>query len=264
VSVASSRAEDARFSVYTEVFDGPLDLLLHLVRRDGVDLRQVSISRIADAYLAWLARVREVHLGIASEYLVMAATLCHLKSLELLPRPPTPVDDTLVDLDPREALVRQLLDHQRFREAADALDDRALVDRDVFVRGPEPAPEGPRPVTAGLNAFELLDLFHDLLRRKSAAEAVHTVGQSGPDLSTCCRYVLDRFGGHGGRADLAAVFDGLRTRVERLLTFLAVLEMVRLRWLTIDQAIHLGPVILESRVAADADLGPVLGAIGVT
>lgn len=250
----------AVWTIRSDVFDGPLDLLLHLVRREGVDLRTMRIAPITDAFLAYLDELRDLHLGVASDYLVMAATLCRLKALELLPRAPTATAVDAPEDDPREALVKRLVEHQRYKEAAEALDARPWLGRDVFARAPEPF-EGPRPVATPLDAFGLLDLYHAMLRRASVAEPVHEVHQAGLDLGTTCRAVLRVLGGVGGKLDLGDVLRAFHSRAERVVAFLAVLEMARLRWVGLVQGEHLGPVHLESRVAVDADLSPVLGRI---
>jgi segregation and condensation protein A len=237
--------------------------LLHLVKREGIDLRRMPIAPIADAYLAYLDRMREMHLGIAAEYLVMAATLCHLKSLEILPRPPTSTEAEEEPEDPKAALVRQLAEYQRYREAADHLGEQPLLGRDVFGREPEDLGHVPKPIRAGLDAFALLDLFHELLRKATRPEHVHEVHANGLDFGSCCRHVLRSLGGPGGRSDLAPLIAPLRTRVEKILTFLAVLEMIRLRWLELEQEEHLGPIVLTSRVKADTDIDAVLGRIEV-
>ena len=247
------------FAVHTEVFDGPLDLLLYLVKKDGVDLRLVSVARVADAYLEYLDRMRELNLGVAGEYLVMAATLVHLKSLDLLPRPPTStVAEETSTVDPREVLVRRLLDHQRFREAALQLDDRPQVGRDVFTREPADVSDEPRPLVAGVDAFGLLDLYHAILVRRSTPEPTYDVSTSGLDLETCCTRLLARLTAAGGRGELGELLRAVVVRLERVLTFLSVLEMARLRWVTLEQAEHLGPVWVE-RVVGDVDLKDVVG-----
>ena len=252
---------NSAWTVHTEIFDGPLDLLLYLVKRDGIDLRQVSIARIADAYLGYLDRMRELHLGVAAEYLVLAATLCHLKSLELLPRPPTDTTGDEEPEDPREALVRRLVDHQRFREAADALEQRPVLGRDSFARDPEEIPGSSRPLRSNLDAFGLLDLYHDLLRRKEQGPPTYDLKGDTPDIGSCVRRVLVALGGPGGRGELRELLKAVVRPVERVLTFLAVLEMGRLRWIAIEQLEHLGPVWFTSQVPQDQELSAIVGRI---
>lgn len=249
------------WTVHTEVFDGPLDLLLHLVRRDGIDLRKVRIARVCDSYLAFLDQMRELHIAVASEYLVMAATLCHLKSLELLPRPPSILQDE--EVDPKEALARRLEDYERIRAAALALDALPREGRDVFVREPLDVGEIERPLVPGIDAFGLLEVYFAVLTRPAPREVQHTIHRPEVDLGRCASEVLVALGGPGGRGALKDVLRRLATRAERIVTFLAVLEMARLGWLGVAQVDHLGEVELVSRVPADQSMDALVGAIRV-
>ena len=250
--------DDTRWTIHTEVFDGPLDLLLYLVRRDGIDLLKLPVARIADSYLAYLDRLRALNLSIAADYLVMAATLVHLKSLELLPRPPTPVEED--DLDPREELVRRLREHARIAAAADQLAARPLLGEAVHSRAPLEVDDGERPLTTSADAFALLDTYPRMLKRRDAPPGRVQLVASGPDLGMCVRRLLDARGGVGGRGELGAMLRSLPTRAERVVTFLASLEMARLGWLTLVQTAHLGPVEVTRKVPEDqVDLGQVVG-----
>lgn len=248
------------FSVQTDVFEGPLDLLLYLVKRDGIDVRQIQVSRVADAYLETLERMRELNLSIASDYLVMAATLTHLKSLELLPRLPTILEDE--DEDPREALTRQLLEYERFKRAAEDLDQHILEGRDVFTRQPEQLAAADRPVYSPIDAFGLLDLFYDVLKRSQKKEtASHIIHHSGADVITCCRRLIRRMGGKGGHLELGSVLRGIEEPGERVVTFIGALEMSRLQWVRIEQEGHLAPVIVTALVDEDVDFARVTGEV---
>jgi segregation and condensation protein A len=242
------------WTVHTEVFEGPLDLLLYLVRRDGIDLKRLPVRTITDAYLDYLDRMRELHLGVAGEYLVMAATLCYLKSLELLPRAPTVTDLEDEGADPRGALVRRLREYQRYREGADALESRVRLGRESFSHPSPDEPEGGRPVASPIDAFGLLDLYYSLLNREAAPVPEVAVPGEGPDLLVCSRRVLSWLGGPEGRGELGALLRAIPNRLERIATFVGVLEMARLRWLDLHQEAHLGPVLVEARVAPDIDL----------
>ncbi len=247
----------AVWTVRTEVFDGPLDLLLHLVRKDGIELRDIRVARLCDSYLQWLDAMRGIHLGIAGDYLVMAATLCRLKALELLPRAPTAVvvED---EVDPRQALIRKLAEHQRYKDAAQVLSERDWLNRDVFTRPADDGP-APRPLAAGVDAFGLLDVYFAILQRAAAPDPIHEVHASTFDMGKLCRSVLAQFGALGTRLDLADVLLVFPSRLERIVAFLGVLEMARLGWLDIDQAVPFGPVLLEARVGPDVDLLPLVG-----
>ena len=245
------------WTVRTEVFDGPLDLLLHLVRKEGIDLRDIRIARLCDSYLVWLDAARELHLGVAGDYLVMAATLCRLKALELLPRAPTAVvvED---DVDPRQALARKLAEHQRYKEAARELEQREWLGREVFARPADDSPV-PRPLFAGLDAFGLLDVYFGILQRAAEPDPVHEVHASALDMGKVCRSVLAQFQALGSRLDLGEVLVAFASRAERIVAFLGVLEMARLGWLYVEQPEPFGPVTLEARVGPDVDLLPLVG-----
>ncbi len=253
---------ESDWTIHTEVFDGPLDLLLHLVRRDGIDLRRVQIARICDAYLAYLDRMRGLRINVASDYLVMAATLCHLKSLSLLPRPPSPTtDDGEPDEDPAEALARQLERYQTYRQAAEDLDDRPMLGRDVFVRPPEEVDAADRPVVAGIDAFGLLDLYWELLAARAAGPPTHHLPDEGPDLRACCEAVIATLDAGQGHGELGAILRGLTRPAERVVAFVASLEMVRLQWLGLEQDGHLAPVRLWFKDRRAVDLGLLTGVI---
>ncbi|MFT7518964.1 MAG: segregation and condensation protein A [Kiritimatiellia bacterium] len=246
-----------RWTIHTEVFEGPLDLLLHLVRREGVDLRRIKIAVICDAYLDYLDRMRELHLNVAGDYLVMAATLCHLKALALLTRSPTPTtDDGEEEQDPTEALAERLERYQRYKQVAKELDERPLLNRDVFVREPEPVDVKERPISAGIDAFGLLDLYYGLLAKAAEAPPVHVIPDNGPDLERCCYRILSALDLGGGHAELGSVLRAIEDPGERVTAFIAALEMARLHWLGISQDEHLGPVHLwfEDREAVDIPL----------
>ena len=236
------------WTVHTEVFDGPLDLLLYLVKRDGVDLMRLSVARIADAYLDYVGHMRSLNLSLAGEYLVMAATLVHLKSLELLPRLPTPVQEDAVD--PREAFAAQLLSYQRVREAAEQLAERPWLDRDQFARPPED-PDEPE-LTAGVDAFGLLEVYRELLAGAAEPEPEvafqHEVRLDMGDASLSLIRILQENGGVG---ELTALLRSLPTRPMRVVTFIGVLEMLKLGWVAVEQRHHLAPIAI--RVTASAE-----------
>lgn len=245
----------ASWTVHTEVFEGPLDLLLHLVKRDGVDLRRFPVAQVCEAYLDTLDRMRALSLSVASEHLVMASTLIHLKSLELLPRLPTVVDE---EEDPRITLVRRLEEYAALQRAAEDLDQRPMLGRDAFQRGIE-TPEVPGPA-AGVDAFGLLEVYYDLITRAEADEPIYALeGGSGLSFESVCQRLLDLLAVHGGRGELSAILKGLTRKAERVLTFIGALEMARLGWLDVVQDGHLAPVALTLKVSGPADFGALSG-----
>jgi segregation and condensation protein A len=254
--------DDASFVVLTSVFDGPLDLLLHLVKRDGIDLERLEVAKVADAYLAWLDRMRALDLSVAGEWLVLAATLVHLKSLSLLPRLPAAKDGE-PELDPREAFAQQLREHALAKAGADLLDARPQIGREFTVRARQGEIGGPAPVAAEVDAFGLLDVLFEVLSRKAEPEPSLRFSdghKSRPDPEVCCRRVLALAPNVGDTLPLVPVLGALPTRAERVVTFVGVLEMTRLGWIGVRQEEHLGPIEVERLVADDAiDLTRVLG-----
>jgi len=250
-------AAASRWTVHTEVFDGPLDLLLYLAKRDGIDLKRLVVSVIADSYMAYLDRMRDLNLSVAGDYLVMAATLVHLKSLELLPRMPTLVEED--GEDPRAVLERQLAEYARYREASESLETRPWIGRDVFVREPVARKKG-EEIVAGVDPFGLLDIYYDLLNVAEEPEPVIELVGTGPDFRGCCEMVLDALVSGGGKAELGRLLRSLGLRSTRVITFLAVLESARLGWIDIEQAEHLGPVELRLRAPrSEIDLDAITG-----
>lgn len=244
------------WTVHTDVFEGPLDLLLYLVRRDGIDVRKLEVARIADAYLEFLDHLRELNLSVAGEYLVMAATLIHLKSLELLPRLPTPMDED--EPDPREELARQLADYQKYRLAAETLDALPRLGRDVFERPPEDGEDG--GIEVPFDAFGLLEIYRELLVKNDAPEPeVRFEVEIGRSMSDAARALLDLLADRG-EVDFVELLASMKTRADRVITFICSLEMIRLHWVSAEQRSHLGPIHLKATIdPRRADLAALSG-----
>lgn len=255
-------AHDARTcSVRTEEFDGPLELLLYLVRRQGVDVCELRIAPITDAYLAQLELLHALDLDLAGEFLVMASTLCLLKSRELLPRPDLAEDREEDPEDLREQLIRKLVEYERYRAASEELGERLLLGRDVFARPVVPLDIAERPVDAGVDAMGLLEIFYDVLQRHAEPPPVHEVELEVYSLREMASWLLDRLG--AGPRSLSDLLGQLERRLDRVVAFLAALEMARLQLIDVEQSHHLAPVLLRSRgAAASADLSALAGTAG--
>jgi segregation and condensation protein A len=236
------------------VYDGPLELLLFLVRREGVDVRDVPVARICDAYLSFLDQAEDLDIDKAGDYLLMAATLCHLKARELIPRQAAPSDQEEEEFDPREALARRLLEYERYRSAAEELGARERLDRDVFARPPEPCAPDEQPIDPVVDAFGLLRMFYGLLERKSAPPVVHEVKREAFSLLDTARSILRRLD-LTEEVLLSELFVEAETKARRVFSFLAVLELARHQFVDVLQTAHLGAVRVLARVKlADADL----------
>lgn len=249
--------------VRTDVFDGPLELLLFLVRRQAVDVREIRIAPIADDYLAQLQAMEVLDLDIAGEFLVMAATLIFLKSRELLPRPEPALgdeDDSDEAQAIREELTRRLRDYQRYKEAAEKLAERPWLGRDEFAPSPPEVRADEQPVDPGVDAMGLLQIFAEVLCRLSSPDPVHEVERETVSLAEMANRVLERLA--SGPRELTDLLGGLARRADRLVAFLATLELARLQLIDVRQAHHLGPVVLIRRSSTPAELSAVVGDAG--
>ena len=164
--------------VYTEFFDGPLELLLYLVRRQGVDIRHVKIAPITDAYLMHVRKMSLLKLDVAGDFLYLASTLCYLKSREMLPNATAPTEEETEDpLLIRERLAQQLIEYERFREASQILNQRDLLHRDVFT-SPVPLETGPPSVNVNVDALGLLHIYRSILKQHQLPPPKHKVEKS--------------------------------------------------------------------------------------
>jgi segregation and condensation protein A len=230
------------YRVRLDLFEGPLDLLLHLIKKNEVDVTDIPVATITEQYLAYLDLLRELSLDIAGEYLVMAATLTLLKSRLLLPSPETDDDE---DADPRADLVRQLLEYQRYREAAAALVERPLLRRDVFIRaasadGLPPDLRAAHPVRVTL--WELMEAFRAVLQR-ARPDPIHRVEAEAVSLRDRIAGVL-RTLGVARSATFDSLFGDSPTRGFVIVTFLAVLELAKLGAIEVVQEESLGSILL--------------------
>ncbi|HIF93231.1 MAG: segregation/condensation protein A [Myxococcales bacterium] len=227
------------YSVKVSVFEGPLDLLLHLIRQNEVDITDIPISRIAAQYLETIELMEGLNLDVAAEYLVMAATLALIKSRMLLPDESHEEEE---GTDPRADLVRRLLEYQRFKEAANTLSKRRLLGRDVFSvigPGPEKTPQGERELEVGL--FELVAAFRDVLDQSKLLSLKHEIETEHITVRERMMVVMDLLEAHES-IEFMRIFespdrDGPVSRPVLVATFLAILELARLSALRIYQGL---------------------------
>jgi segregation and condensation protein A len=237
-------ALDPNFRIELPNFEGPLDLLLHLIRKHELDILDLPISFITDKYLEYLGLMESMNLDVASEYLVMAATLAHIKSKMLLPRPPEDQDDDELDeLDPRAQLIRRLLEYQKYKTVAADLGVRAIAGRDVFSRGtPPPAADGPAPL-AQVSVFKLLDALKKIAARVNATFSLEVDAER--------MSIQERIGDlvellrERRRCRFDELFEDVSTSYDLVVTFLALLEMAKMRLASIYQTDHEEPIYLE-------------------
>jgi len=241
--------EGAELHLQLPGFEGPFDLLLHLIEEHELDILNIPVAFVTERYLHYLALMQELNIDVASDYLVMAATLAHLKSRLLLPTPPA-LDDADGDegeQDPRAELIRRLLEYQKYKQAAEQLASRSVLGRDSFTRGALPEiVEGPAPLAA-VGVFKLFDAFQKVLERAKIV-VDHQIEFERLSITDRINQLVDRLTQHG-TLSFDALFDGQWTRPELVVTFLALLEMTRLRLIEVRQADALGPITIELAVA---------------
>jgi len=229
------------YTVRLSAFEGPLDLLLHLVRSNELDIYHLPIAQITDQYVAYINMFEELSLDVAGEYLLMAASLMYMKSRLLLPRDddePEEEDEEVADL------VRQLAEYQRYREAADVLHDRLLLDRDVYRRQPTP-PEGEAEETP-LRRVDQAALFEALRRvlARAAARRPHTVSREEYSVADTVRTMVLRLKS-AGRLEFQELFPEDATKGLIIATFLGLLEMVKNGVIAAEQEARFGQIWLR-------------------
>jgi len=257
------RSPGDAFRIALPNFEGPLDLLLHLIREHRVDIFDIPLALIVEKYLEYLERMRELNLDIAGEFLVMASTLAHLKSRMLLPRQdvaPDQVGEALVVEeagDPRAELVRRLLDYQKYKDSAEQLAKQDLLGRDVFTRN-VPLEEVPIPEEeVGLQEFSVLKLIEALDRvlERLMPKPQHEVVLERLSLSEATLRVVERLRGQE-QVTFVSLFPEGSTRQEIVITFLAILEMVKRRLIRVRQDEPLKDIILMPNGDALERLAP--------
>src|SRR6266481_6147780 len=156
-----------QYKVKLSMFEGPLDLLLYLIRKEEVSIYDIPIARITEQYLEYLRAMQELDIGVAGEFLVMAATLIHIKTQMLLPRDPDASEEEIED--PRSELVYQLLEHQKFKGAANVLHQRAMMEAATFIR---PVDEDEANPEVAATLFQLFEVFKDVMDRRRAISEI--------------------------------------------------------------------------------------------
>ncbi|HEY4012006.1 MAG TPA: segregation/condensation protein A [Polyangiaceae bacterium] len=246
-------------------FEGPLDLLLHLCQKHELNVVDIPIGFITEKYLEFLAVMQLMQLDLAAEYLVMAATLAHIKSRMLLPVPPPDPDagqgDDEDELDPREALIRRLLEYQKYKQAAEDLAARGVSGRDVFGRGMPaqslvggPGAEAPPglPPLAEVPLYSLVEAFQRVLDR-TKIRLSHAVVADRISLSDRIGELADLLNARG-RMSFDDTFDSVATKFDLVITFLALLEMTRLKMVRLFQSEPFAPMYVELSAATPAEV----------
>ena len=236
---------EPRYHVRLPVFDGPLDLLLHLIRKNEVDIYDIPIAAITRQYLETLELMRELNLDVAGEFVFMAATLIHIKSKMLLPPPHEDGTEDEIE-DPRAELVARLLEYQQYKEAAQVLYERQTLRSAVWLRS-ETSLASIRAEEANnqedlvdVDLFELLTAFRSVMERLRQRRDI-TFEKETVTIEEMIQILSDRVS-PGSSVSFEQLFEGVTSRILLVVTFLAILEMVRLQVLRIYQQKPFGTI----------------------
>ena len=242
------------FPVKLSNFEGPLDLLLHLIKKNEVNIHDIPIALITRQYLDAIQLMQEMDLDVAGEFLVMAATLIHIKSRMLLPRPETAAGVAGEEEDPRDALVRRLLEHQKFKAAAELLHEREQVraaqwlrpdERVAHIAGDDYEPE------LEVDLFSLLVAFQAVVERAKHRPKVLLPPEQMP-IEVRIEQLLARLS-ETQACGFEELFADVDDRGGLIVTFLALLEMIRLKLVRVFQSSSFGPIRVYKRARpADA------------
>jgi len=248
--VESTLPEDAP-QIHLPVFDGPLDLLLYLIRREKVDIHDIPIAPITRQYMEYLDLMRELNLDVAGEFMVMAATLIHIKSKMLVPVEPTEAEGEDETEDPRAELVRRLLEFQRYKEAAGVLHQQAQIRAATWMRPDSVVPKfddaGEEMLEAGL--FDLIAAFKELLDRRKTLLA-HEIEAQGKSIEERIEELLALIK-EGESIEFLELFAAQETKGDMILTFLALLELIRLKRVKVYQRGMFGSIRVFRPVGPD-------------
>jgi len=232
--------------VFLEAFEGPLDLLLYLIRRQNVDILLINVAEITEQYMAYIGLMDAMKFELAAEYLVMAAMLAEIKSRMLLPR--ANIDDEAEEEDPRAELIRRLQEYEQFKLAAETLDEVPRVGRDIFT-APEKPPEYEREtVHPEVDLRELSAAFVAVLQRADKFTQ-HEVAAEVLSTRERMSAVLAALQSTREFVSFDSLFDVKEGRLGVVVTFLAVLELVKEALLELVQNEHFGDIHVRSKVA---------------
>lgn len=237
------------YKVQLEVFEGPLDLLLYLIRKEEVDIYDIPIERITTQYMQYLDLMRMLDLNIAGEFLVMAATLMMIKSRMLLPPEERPELEEEEEEDPRWDLVRQLIEYKKFKDAALHLETLEALQQDIFVRGGEAAQLGPQSDVAlrDVSIFDLISAFGEVLKRVKTEE-LREIFSERVTVAEKIEMVIQRVR-REKQVAFSALFSDMVSRAEIICTFLAILELIRLQQIVARQERNFGEILIELAMA---------------
>ena len=235
------------YKVSLDIFEGPLDLLLYLIKKDEVDVQDVSIERVTQQYLDYLQTFSMLNIDLASEFIVMAANLMYIKSRTLLPKHVQPPEEDIEEEDPRWELIRQLLEYKKFKDASGFLQKRALEQEKMYALIPE-TPEKAKPEEEeiplpDLGIFDLIAAFRKVLSRFED-EAMGEIADDRFTVSDKIDYLIKEVK-PGQQMTFFSLFEEATTKNEVIVTFLALLELIRLKEFRFEQRELMGDIAIQ-------------------
>jgi segregation and condensation protein A len=232
---------DQDYRVKLEMFEGPLDLLLFLIKRDEIDIYDIPIEHITKQYLEYMDLFKILDLDVAGEFVVMAANLIYIKSRCLLPVDQQPPEEQAEEDDPRWELVRQLIEYKKFKDAAAHLQQREAHQENLFSRVPaKPEFESERPL-GEVGIFDLLNAFNTVLKRARQTEDLREIFEENFTVSDKIDLILKLMAA-AGKVLFTRLFQPAAPRTEIVVTFLAILELIRLKQIRASQSETFGEI----------------------
>lgn len=241
--------ENNFMSINLECFQGPMDLLLHLIRKNEVNIYDIPIAKITEEYISVIEAMQEMNLDVAGEFLVMASTLIYIKSRMLLPVYKTDEDDPegkkFVE-DPREELVRLLIEYQKYQEAGKTLGERTLLGRDVFKATKKQDEEKQERPLKDMEIFQLMTAYQRVIDRYREQFSVHDVALPGKSLQDKINELIELYPEGFLNMSLDEILKMPVTKNEVVVSFLCMLELAKLGFLKIMQANNVGDILLTT------------------
>lgn len=237
---------DSEYKVKLDVFEGPLDLLLYLIKKDEVDIYDISIERITRQYLEYIETFQMLNIELAGEFIVMASNLLYIKSRTLLPVDQQMPDEEGEEDDPRWELIRQLVEYKKFKEAAEQLRSREALAENLFPRAPLTPEEQPDAnlTIAEVGVFDLIRAFQNVLKRLQQPEDLREIFEENFTVADKIELLL-RVTRPGETVKFDDLFAEATSRSEMVVTFLALLELIRLKQLRVTQTESFGEIMIE-------------------
>lgn len=237
---------------HLEQYDGPLDLLLDLIRKQQIDIKDVPISTITAQYLEYMDKAREMDIDLSAEFVYMAATLIYIKSKMLLPQDPALQTEGEGE-DPRQELVNRLLEHERFKNAAEMLHQKRLIEENIWSHPQMKAFGSDEEPGLAVTLYDLVKAFGEVLER-AKNRPVYEVEQADVTIADMIRYLKDCFleAGPGQPVFIVRLFEQQRSRRAMIALFLAVLELVRMQAVVVAQKELFGEIVLERHSGFDS------------